>query len=120
MADSRPKRYFGVTTDLSGTIGTGLIANSITHNDNVDVAEARDERGKLLNLCPYSEGKEMTIDGLFVGSGVDVGSVFTIGDRDYLVSNSSHTESNTAFQTASVTVRGRRCGYNSKSIKCCI
>lgn len=105
MADSRPQRFFGVTTDLSGTIGDGIIANSVTHNNSVEVAEARDELGKLINLAPYDENKEISIDGLFVGDGVSVGSVVTINGLDYLVSTSNKTEANTAFQTASVTAR---------------
>lgn len=103
---SRPTRIFGVTTDLSGTIGTGIIANSIGTNHTVDVAEARDEKGKLLDLAPYSQNEELTIDGLFVGTGVGVGTSVTIGGKDYLVSQSNKNESNTEFQTASVTCRG--------------
>lgn len=104
--NSRPTRYFGVTTDLSGSIGTGIIANSISRNNNVEVAEARDEKGGLLDLAPYSQGEELSIDGLFVGAGVDVGTVATIGGKDFLISNVTKNESNTAFQTASVTARG--------------
>lgn len=104
MAD-RPARVFGVTTELSG-LGTGIIANGITYNDTVDVAEARDEKGKLLDLAPYSQGEEITIDGLFVGTGVAVGSKISLGAKDYLVSNASKTESNTAFQTQQITARG--------------
>lgn len=103
---SRPARIFGVTTDLSGTIGTGIIANSIATNNTVDVAEARDEHGVLLDLAPYSQNKEISIDGLFVGDGVGVGTSVTIGGQDYLVSQSNKQESNTEFQTASVTCRG--------------
>ena len=106
MANNRPSRFFGVTTDLSGSIGTGIIANSISTNDNVEVAEARDEKGKLLDIAAYSQGREMSIDGLFVGSGVTVGNAITIGDRDYLISNVTKNEANTDFQTSSVTVRG--------------
>ena len=105
MADSRPSRIFGVTTDLSGNIGTGIIANSLQWSNTVDVAQARDEKGKLLDLAPYSKNGEVTIDGLYVGSGVAVGSKVTIGSTDYLVSQSNHNENNTEFQTASVTCR---------------
>lgn len=102
---SRPSRYFGVTTDLSGNIGDGIIANNLNWTNNTEIAEARDEKGKLLDLATYSQNKEVQIDGLFVGTGVDVGTVVQIGGKDFLVSTSNHTESNTAFQTASVTAR---------------
>ena len=105
MANERPTRYFGITTDLSGNLGTGLIANSIQYNHTVDVAEARDEKWKLLDLAPYSQNEEITVDGLYVGSGVEVGSVIAIGGKDYLISTSNKTESNTEFQSASVTAR---------------
>lgn len=100
---SRATRYFGVTTNLSGTLGNGIIANSINHNNSVQVAEARDEKGKLLDLAPYSASHDISIDGLYVGEGVDVGTVITIGEKDYLVSTSNKTESNTEFQRSSVT-----------------
>jgi len=104
MAD-RPARIFGVTTDLSGTIGAGIIANNYSKNQTVDVAEARAENGVLLDLAPYSQNTELTIDGLFVGEGVDIGTCVVIDGLSGLVSNVTKTESNTAFQTASVTVR---------------
>ena len=105
MANTRPTRYFGITTDLSGNLGTGLLANSIQYSHTVDVAEARDEKGKLLDLAPYSQNEEITVDGLYVGSGVGVGSVIKIGEKDYLIATVNKTESNTEFQQASVTAR---------------
>ncbi len=104
MAD-RPARIFGVTTDLSGSIGTGLIANSLQWSDTTEVAEARDEKGKLLDLASYSKSGEVSIDGLYVGTGVEVGSKVTIGGKDMLVSQSNHSETNTEFQTGSITAR---------------
>lgn len=106
MANTRPKRYFGIVSDLSGSIGAGLIANNVQKKHTTEVAESRDERGRKLDIAPYDENKEMTIDGLFVGDGVDVGSVVNIDGQDYLVSQSNATESNTAFKTASITVQG--------------
>lgn len=106
MADTRPSRIFGVTTDLSGTIGQGIIANSISTNNTVEIAEARDEKGMLLDLAAYSQNKEVSIEGLFVGSGPSVGETATIGSQDYLISNVTKNESNRAFQECSVTARG--------------
>ena len=43
--------------------------------------------------------------GLYVGTGVEVGSKITVGGKDMLVSQSNHTESNTAFQQGSIQAR---------------
>ena len=51
MANTRPKRYFGITSDLSGNIGAGLIANNVQWNNGIETAEARDERGALLDIA---------------------------------------------------------------------
>ena len=103
---TKPARIFGITTNLSGTIGDGIIANSISFTNSVQTAEARDEKGKLLDLAAYSEGKEVSIDGLFVGNGIAAGSKITLGDRDYLVSNTTKNETNTDFQRGSVSATG--------------
>ena len=102
---SRPARIFGVTSTLSG-LNDGIIANSMSFNNNVDVAEARDEKGKLLDLAPYSKTEEVSIDGLFTAAGAEVGTVVQLNGKDYLISNVTKTENNTEFQTASVTCRG--------------
>ena len=102
---SRPSRIFGVTTDLSGSIGTGLIANSLSWSDTVDVAEARDEKGKLLDLAPYSKNGSVSIEGLYVGEGVQVGTVISVGGKDMLVSQNDHSERNTEFQQSTIQCR---------------
>ena len=97
-------RKFGVTSNL-GDLANGLIANSISFNNSVETAEARNVSGEIIDIAAYSKSTEVTIDGLFVGEGVDVGSSITIDGKDYLVTNSTKNESNTEFQTASVTAR---------------
>ena len=44
---SRPSRIFGITTDLSGNLDSGIIANSFNTTKSVEVAEARDEKGRI-------------------------------------------------------------------------
>lgn len=102
MSDSA--RIFGITSTL-GNLGDGIIANSITTNTTVETAEARNVSGEIIDIAAYSKAKEITIDGLFVGEGVEPGSSITIGGLDYLVTSSSKTESNTDFQQASVSAR---------------
>ena len=104
-------RKFGVYSDVSG-LSTGIIVNSIQHNFNGDTAEARDEKGRLIDLAAYGENEEITIDGLTTGSGVSNGSVIWIGNKGYLVTSTSQTENNTAFATQNVTARyAKNCEY---------
>ena len=104
MAD-RPARTFGVTSELSGDLSSGVIANSISFSNTLDTAEARDEKGTLLDIAGYSQRKSATIDGLWVGQGPTVGTIVSIGGQDYLVTEANKTESNEAFQEASVTAQ---------------
>jgi len=54
MADSRPSRIFGITSELSGV--AGYIINSYSENETVETARAQDERGKVLDIARiYSE-----------------------------------------------------------------
>lgn len=101
---SESSRIFGITSTL-GNLGDGLIANSVSINTTVETAEARNVSGQIIDIAAYSKAKEVTIDGLFVGEGVEPGSSITIGGDDYLVTTSTKTESNTDFQQGSVTAR---------------
>ena len=102
MSDS--PRTFGITSTLSG-LADGLIANSISFNKSVETAEARNVSGEIIDIAAYSKSTEITVDGLFVGSGVEPGTTISIGGNDYLVTTSTKTESNTDFQQGSVTAR---------------
>ena len=105
MADSRPSRIFGVTSELSGF--TGFIANSFSSNETAETAEARDEKGKLLDLAPYSKSKEITLEALITteSNAAAVGSKVSIGGVDALVAGINKQESNTDFQRATLTLR---------------
>lgn len=97
-------RVFGVTSDVSG-LAAGLIANSLTFNKSVESAEARNEKGEIIDIAAYSKQETVDVNGVFVGSGVEPGTVVTIGDKEYLVTSSTKTESNTAFQEGSIQAR---------------
>lgn len=97
-------RKFGITSNLSGLTG-GLIANSIAYNTSVETAEARNEKGQIIDLAAYSKSEEITVNGLYVGSGIEPGSVVTVGEKDYLVTASTKNESNSAFQEGSITAK---------------
>lgn len=97
-------RRFGVTSNVSG-LAAGIIVNNISHSDNTETAEARNEKGQLIDLAVYGGGDEISVDGLVVGNGVKAGTVVTIDGKNYLVTTTSKTESNTAFQTANFNAR---------------
>lgn len=97
-------RKFGITSDVGG-LSDGIIANSLSFNNSVETSEARNVSGEIIDIAAYSKSTEVSIDGLFIGEGVGAGTKITIGGKDYLVTNSTKTESNTEFQTASVTAR---------------
>lgn len=105
MADSRPSRIFSITSSLSGF--TGFIANSFATNESAEVAEARDEHGKLIDLACYDTGKELTMEALVTveSNGVAVGDKVTVNEIDALVTGINKTESNTDFQRATITLR---------------
>lgn len=97
-------RLFGIQQDVTG-LSTGIIVNSINRNTNTETAEARDQKGKVIDIAVVSTGEEITIDGLATSGGVSIGSTITIGNKKYLVTGASSTETNTAFKTQNVTAR---------------
>lgn len=98
------ERRFGIVKTLSG-LTQGMIVNNITSNVNSQTAQARDQKGKLIDLATYDEEREFTIDGLYMNEGMDIGTVVTVEDKNYLITSKSRTESNTAFETASLVAR---------------
>ena len=79
-----------------------MIANSISFTDAVDSAEARGLSGEVLDIAAYSKNTTIDVKGLYVGSGVNVGDIVSVGSKNYLVTNSSKSESNSAFQEGSI------------------
>ena len=105
MADSRPSRIFGITSELSGV--AGYIINSYSENETTEIAEARDEQGALLDLASYAQGREITMEALCTSdsAAVHAGSQIDLGDRQGLIASVNKTESNTDFQRATIVAR---------------
>ncbi len=97
-------RTFGITSSLSG-LSDGLIANSVSFTKSVESAEARNEKGQIIDIAAYSKSEEISVDGVYVGAGIQPGTTISIGGKDYLVTNSTKNESNTAFQEGSIQAR---------------
>ena len=62
-------RKFGVTSDVSG-LATGIIANSLSFSKNVETAQARNEKGEIIDIAAYSKSEQVSVDGVFVGDGI--------------------------------------------------
>ncbi|MBO7713592.1 MAG: hypothetical protein J6S85_26100 [Methanobrevibacter sp.] len=120
MSYTGSNRRFGVTSNVSG-LAAGIVVNSISHSDNTETAEARDEKGRVIDIAVYGGGDEISVDGLVVGEGVKAGSIVSIPEngvaKNYIVTTTSKNESNTAFQTASFNARyAPSCEYWSKEL----
>lgn len=99
-----PARFFGITSSVSG-LSQGLIANSLSFNESVESAEARNEKGEIIDIAAFSKQKTVDVNGVYVGSGVEPGTIVSIGGEDYLVTNSTKNENNTTFQEGSISCR---------------
>lgn len=97
-------RKFGITSNVSGLAG-GLIANSLSFNESVETAEARNEKGQVIDIAAFSKQETVDVNGVYVADGIEPGVVVTIGDKDYLVTNSTKNENNTTFQEGSIQAR---------------
>ena len=97
-------RRFGVTSNLQG-LSHGIVVNNISSNNSCDSAEARDHKGNIIDIAVYGENKQVTIDGLYTGQGVEAGTVIRLDGENYIVTSTGRNETNTAFQTASVNAR---------------
>ena len=101
------QRKFGIVTTVDGF--TGIKVNSLNRTFNSETAEARDEKGKIIDIAVYGNGEQISVDGLYTGNGVVPGMVVQLGEdgkkKSYLITAASEAESNTAFKTQNVTAR---------------
>ena len=96
---SNSTRAFGIVTSVAG-LTAGICVNSLDTTESVDVAEARDEKGKITDLAGYSQRREITVTGVLdsaKGTLVTAGSKLTLGGKDYLVNSVQRRESNQNF-----------------------
>jgi len=95
-------RHFGVLTDTSG-ISSGLIVTDMNVQNLTDTAEARDTKGEVIDIASYSLRKNISINGLWCGSGISAGTIVTVGGKSVLVTENTKSESNQDFQKGSMT-----------------
>ncbi len=106
MADTNTHK-FGIISN--GASATGLVVQSCNKDENVEIAEARNESGQVAEFKAYSKGTTYSITGL-VKDGesettVTVGSSVTIDNLNLIVESVSKQETNTGFVQVTMTCR---------------
>lgn len=91
------KRLFGIVTDLDNK-PAALLISGLTKSETAQIAEARNEQGKVDELYAYSIGKTVNFNGITSAEiPITAGSMITAGGQSFLVDNATQTESNTAW-----------------------
>jgi pyridoxine 5'-phosphate synthase PdxJ len=97
-------RQFGIITTTTGI--TGIVVNSLTTSNSAEIAEARDENGKITDLKAYSKAETISVSGLLDGSiGVQAGAKLTLNSVDYIIESVEISETNTGYTEVSLTAR---------------
>ena len=92
---------FGVTS----TGGYGVL-QSLSETETAEIADARDESGKVTDQKAYSKTSEATAEGIFNGDSLGgAGTSLTIGSVTGLITNQGIAESNTGYKTVSVSIQ---------------
>lgn len=105
MADTTTHK-FGIISN--GASATGLVVQSCNKDENVEIAEARNEQGRVAELKAYSKGTTYSVTGLVKDGNetdVTVGSTVTIDNLNLIVESVSRQETNTGFVQVTMTCR---------------
>lgn len=101
-------RQFGIITNVAG-MQAGICVNSLNIDQNVETAEARNEKGQITDLAAFSKSKSISASGVMdTANGTTLataGSMLTIGGDNYIIESVSKSETNTDF--VQVTINGR-------------
>ena len=94
-------RQHGVITTISGLSGV-CVLNSLNHDHSAEIAEARDESGKVTDRKAYSRKKTIQGSGLLdtstiPPSEVDAGATLAVGTETYLIESIKVGETNTGY-----------------------
>ena len=90
------------TSDYRNVIG---IVQSEVSKGTAEIAEARNEEGKVFVMKAYSKTNEKTFEALFASGTTppEAGKSITVGGWQGIVTHSSITRSNTSFTRISIT-----------------
>ncbi len=91
------KRLFGIVSTVEGK-PAALIMNALNKSESAQIAEARDEQGKVIERKAYSIDKTVSMNGVTTAANpVKAGSTIIVAGQNYLVDKADQNESNTAF-----------------------
>jgi len=95
-------RQFGIITTSAGV--AGIVTNSFSTKESADVAEARDENGKVTDVKAYSRRTTYDLRGVMDSASISVhaGDSVILGGKTCIVKSVDVSESNTGFAEASV------------------
>lgn len=95
-------RQFGIITTSAGV--TGIVTNSLSTKESADVAEARDETGKVTDVKAYSRRTTYDVKGVLDSASLSVhaGDTITLGGKTCIVKSVDVSESNTGFAEGTV------------------
>ena len=95
-------RQFGIITTSAGI--AGIVVNSLSKQESADVAEARDETGKVTDVKAYSRRTTYDIKGVLDSASLSVhaGDTVTLGGKTCIVKNADQDETHTGFAEGSI------------------
>ena len=96
---------FGIiTTDVGDK---NIIIQSCNKRSGADIAEARNEKGKVIGFFPYSVNETYDIRGLLNADTTQskAGQKLTIGGKDFIIETTDQSETNTGWVEVSFTAK---------------
>lgn len=90
------------TSSVQNTVG---IVQSEKETTQAEIAEARDEEGRVFAMKAYSKTSMRTIDALFAAGTTppEAGAILTLGEWKGIVTEATIKRSNKEFTTISIT-----------------
>lgn len=100
-------RSFGIITSVEG-LQAGITVNGLDFNDSAEIAQARNEKGQIIDLAAYSNAKSVSVSGVLdsaKGTLATAGSKLTLQGKDWIIESVQKQESNTSFITVTLSCR---------------
>ena len=98
------KTKFGIVTSIDG-LTAGVTVSGLDFSETVQQAEARNEKGQIIDMVGFSKRKTVNISGTMQQTAstlASAGSTITLDGKSWLITDVSRTESNTDFVQVSI------------------